>query len=119
MPSDEYERRIRELVDYCKRLSSTKTLDTSIHEESFLDVRVGPSGLIQAECQYREERTNVPSFIVSRPVERFNRISLRAWCAGSKGTGAQRQQLPSGYPPRGETVGAHCPVPNEIRPHPS
>ncbi|CAG8023800.1 unnamed protein product [Penicillium olsonii] len=37
MPSDEYERRIRELVDYCKRLSSTKTLDTSIHEESFLD----------------------------------------------------------------------------------
>ncbi|CAG8182398.1 unnamed protein product [Penicillium salamii] len=37
MPSDEYDRRIRELVDYLKRLSSTKTLDPSAYDESFLD----------------------------------------------------------------------------------
>lgn len=39
MPNDEYDRRIRELVDYLKRLSSTKTLDPAAYDESFLDVR--------------------------------------------------------------------------------
>ncbi|CAG7937779.1 unnamed protein product [Penicillium salamii] len=37
MPNDEYDRRIRELVDYLKRLSSTKTLDPAAYDESFLD----------------------------------------------------------------------------------
>jgi hypothetical protein len=34
----EYDRRVRELVDYFKRLLSTKTLESSANDETFLDV---------------------------------------------------------------------------------
>ncbi|KAJ5338783.1 hypothetical protein N7452_005511 [Penicillium brevicompactum] len=41
MASEEYDRRIRELVDYLKKLLSTKTLDSSANDESSLDPLLG------------------------------------------------------------------------------
>lgn len=35
---DEYDRRIRDLVEYFKRLLSTKSLDACANDETFLDV---------------------------------------------------------------------------------
>jgi hypothetical protein len=36
--SDEYDRRIRELVEYFRRLQTTKALESFANDESFLDV---------------------------------------------------------------------------------
>jgi hypothetical protein len=36
--SDEYDRRIRELVEYFRRLQTTKALESFADDESFLDV---------------------------------------------------------------------------------
>lgn len=38
LPNDEYDRRIRELVEYFRRLLSTKALDAFAEDESFLNV---------------------------------------------------------------------------------
>lgn len=38
LPSDEYDRRIRELVEYFRRLQTTKALESFANDESFLDV---------------------------------------------------------------------------------
>ncbi|KAF4760792.1 hypothetical protein HAV15_007328 [Penicillium sp. str.  len=37
LPSDEYDRRIRDLVEYFRRLQTTKALDSFANDESFLD----------------------------------------------------------------------------------
>ncbi|CAG8889489.1 unnamed protein product [Penicillium egyptiacum] len=37
LPSDEYDRRIRELVEYFRRLQTTKALESFANDESFLD----------------------------------------------------------------------------------
>lgn len=37
-PSDEYDRQVRELVQYFRRLQTTKALDSLANDESFLDV---------------------------------------------------------------------------------
>jgi COP9 signalosome complex subunit 3 len=39
LPSDEYDRRIRELVEYLRQLQSTKALDSLANDKSVLDVR--------------------------------------------------------------------------------
>lgn len=49
MASEEYDRRVRELVDYFKKLLSTKTLDSSANDESSLDVRPTPLSVIRIE----------------------------------------------------------------------
>lgn len=38
LPSDEYDRRIRELVEYLRRLQTTKALDSCVSDESVLNV---------------------------------------------------------------------------------
>jgi hypothetical protein len=38
LPSDEYDRRIRDLVEYLRRLQTTKALDSFANDEPFLDV---------------------------------------------------------------------------------
>lgn len=38
LPSDEYDRRIRDLVEYFRRLQTTEALDSFANDESFLDV---------------------------------------------------------------------------------
>ncbi|KAJ5447852.1 hypothetical protein N7445_002673 [Penicillium cf. griseofulvum] len=41
LPSDEYDRRIRELVEYLRRLQSTKALDSLANDKSVLDPLLG------------------------------------------------------------------------------
>ncbi|OQE41794.1 hypothetical protein PENCOP_c004G07138 [Penicillium coprophilum] len=41
LPSDEYDRRIRELVEYFRRLQSTKALDSLVSDKSVLDPLLG------------------------------------------------------------------------------
>lgn len=38
LPSDEYDRRIRDLVEYFRRLQTTKALDSFANDESCLNV---------------------------------------------------------------------------------
>lgn len=38
LPSDEYDRRIRDLAEYFRRLQTTKALDSFANDESFLNV---------------------------------------------------------------------------------
>ncbi|KAK9859984.1 hypothetical protein MYU51_010141 [Penicillium brevicompactum] len=66
MASEEYDRRIRELVDYLKKLLSTKTLDSSANDESSLD-HLDPSAdsiaylyVLGAQIQRAQERSGNP-----------------------------------------------------------
>lgn len=51
MANEEYDRRIRELVDYFKRLLSTKALDSAANVESYLDVRPTPLSVARVDTR--------------------------------------------------------------------
>ncbi|KAJ5341623.1 hypothetical protein N7541_010747 [Penicillium brevicompactum] len=94
MASEEYDRRIRELVDYLKKLLSTKTLDSSANDESSLD-HLDPSAdsiaylyVLGAQIQRAQERSGNPYPADIRPagklwtraaqfLTKFDRVQVR------------------------------------------
>lgn len=89
LSSDDYDRRLRELVEYLRRLLSTKALDTLANDESILDVSGSCFIARMDECLIELLLTFVflSSCSALRPSERFYPISFYPSIADSNRTG--------------------------------